>query len=185
VAENETLDLMDRNSGRWRDLWRLISKGAPEAEIREKAITNLYTTFRKISEDIPVAELLSAAAGEDGDLDELARDCRKHREYAQLFKLESAQGLDRQTVAENVALGVIDRFLDQIGMETMRGSNSFDLAELMDRFRGLKRSLNDPIRRFAHQLARSPDRAPRKPPVSKQAKAQRQKQLLTRSLIGR
>lgn len=183
MAENETLDLMHRNSGRWQHLWRLIRDGAPHAQVCEKAIRNLYTTFRKLYEDIPVGAMLRAAAGENGDLEQLVRNCRKHRDYAELFALEARQGFDRETVAANVCMATVERFLDQISLKMMQANDGLDIGECADRFKKYKSSQKEPIQKLARQLARNPDSPPRRPAVPKEARERRQKELLATSLL--
>ena len=183
MAENETLDLMGRNSGRWRHVWRLIRDGASDQQVCEKAIRNLYTTFRKLYEDIPVAAMLRAAAGENGDLEELVRNCRKHRDYAELFPLEARQGFDRETVVANVCTAAVERFLDQIGLEMMQANDGLDFGECADGFSRYKSLLKEPIQKLARQLARNPDTPPRRPAVPKQERERRHKELLATSLL--
>ena len=185
MAENETLDLMGRNSGRWRDLYLLIAKGAGIDEIRDKAVRCLYTTYRKIYEDVPVGDLLRAACGEDGDVEQLARDCRKHTDYVGLFRLEASPGSARKEVARRVTEGIVDRFLDQIGMEMLLSQDTIDVHKLRVLFVSIKSTLADPIDRLSGQLARNPDAAPRRPAATKETRERQQKELLTTSLLGR
>ena len=183
MAENETLDLDGRNSGRWRNLARLIFRRAPNEKVRDKFVRNVCTTLQNIYKDIPVEALLRAAAGEDGDAERLVRDCRKHRDYARLFLHACGQGLDRQGVAEDVCWQIADSILDQIGVTMMQTGEGLDVSQVPARFAAYKLSLSEPIADFAHQMALDPDRAPRRPPVPREVKQQRHRELLTMSLL--
>ena len=185
MAENETLDLMGRNSGRWRDLWRLMEKGERIDEIHEKAVRCLYTTYRRIYEDVPVGDLLRAACGEDGDVEQLARDCRTHTDYVDLFRLEASAGSDRKEVARGVSQGIVDRFLDQIGMKMLLSQDIVDIPKLRGLFASIKSTLAGPIDQLSGQLARNPDAAPRRPAATRETRERQQKELLTTSLLGR
>ena len=185
MAENETLDLMGRNSGRWRELERLIARGTPMAEIRDTAVRCLCTTLKRIYEDVRVGDLLRASCGEDGDIDELARQARKHTDYVDIFRREADPGADRKTIARRVNGWIVDRFLDQIGMEMLMSQETVDVSSLRARFASIRRALAGPIEAVSDQLARNPDKPPRRPAVSKDAAERKRRELLTISLVGR
>ena len=183
MAENEELDLMGKNSGRWRRLRDLIFKGAPLAEIREKTVSNICTTLRKVNEDVPLGELLRATAGENGDPEELVLASSMHRDYTQRFLREAHQGFDRSMVAEKLCTGIAESFFDQIAMEKMGCQSNPNMTELAREFAEYKLSLKGDIQRIARQWSQNPDRPPRRPPVPKEAKERRHKELLNMSLL--
>jgi hypothetical protein len=186
MAENETLDLMHRNSGRWRQLCKRVAAAESDDRITGMAVGCLYKTFQKVCQLIALDDLLSAAAGKDGHIWDIVRGCREGRDYAELFALEAKQGLDRQTIAENVVWATVYKFLDQIKMSVVPSETWPSFRSLEEHcYQSLKQSLGPRIRRLAQQIAQNPGKAPRMPPVSKDAKEKQHKSLLSTSLLNR
>ena len=181
MAENETLHLLYRSGRRWLALARLIAEGAPRRMIQEKAVSNLCKTLRNISSDEPIGHWLRAAAGESGSMEELVRDCRKHRQYAQLFALEAHMGLGREALAETVLRAIADVFLDQIGLHLMNGKRDFGAVAV--RVGECRRVIEEPVRELARRWARNPDKAPRRPQVPQETSVAKHKELLRTSLL--
>jgi hypothetical protein len=185
MAENETLDLWYRNSGRWRDLWRLIIRDAAGEELHRQAEYCLYKTFQNLRKLIPLPEILVAAADGNGDMAEIVRNCNEGREYAQLFRLEANQGLSREAIVGNVAQATLQRFLDQMALKILSDDGRADLGSLGERFAHLKTSLEPSIQRLADQVAQRPDRSPRRRAATPETKAAEHARLLDMSVLGR
>ena len=185
MAENETLDLWHKNSGRWRDLWRLIAQDAAEQDLHRQAEYCLYKTLQKLRDLIPLPEILGATAGESGNIAEIVRNCKQGRDYAQLFRLEASQGLDRKAIVGNVARATFQRFLDQMALKILSDDGRADLNGLGEQFTRLKASLEPSIERLAGQVAQRPDRSPRRRAASPEAKATDHTRLLGMSVLDR
>ena len=181
MAENETLDWLHRSARRWRIVARLIAESAPGERLVEKVTRNLCTTLRNIADDEPVGAWLLAAAGENGNVEEFVRNCRKHRQYAQLFALEGRMGLGRETIAENVLLAIANRRVNQIALHLVDGG--MDMSDVAFRVEGCRRLIDSPVRQLARRWARNPESPPRKPGVSRAVREEERGQLLTMSLL--
>ena len=76
MAENETLNLKDRHSGRWRALMRLVEQGGSVGQVREEAVRCLYAVAKHLHKLLPVTELLAAAGERTVPLQRSSRDAQ-------------------------------------------------------------------------------------------------------------
>lgn len=81
MAENESLDLWDRHSGRWRQLLKKIHSHEPVEEIADEVVRCLYKTSQNLVELLPLHELLDATELGSDRVCEVVRRCRKGRDY--------------------------------------------------------------------------------------------------------
>ena len=65
MAENETLDLWDKQSARWRRLLKRIESDDPVEKITEEVMWCLCKTFQNLTDPLPVEQLLDAAKRDD------------------------------------------------------------------------------------------------------------------------
>ncbi len=185
MAENETLDLKHVNSARWRKLRQLITDGETDEKILTEAEQCLYRTFKNVCKLIPVDRLLSAAAGQNGEIYDIVKGCRMARDYAQLFEREANQGLDRQPIMENVVRATLDNFLDGTEIEAVPSQRWRSFSALNQFYRGLNQLFDETIHKLAQKIVQHPDKPPSLPPLSKEAKEERRRELNKMSLLGR
>lgn len=188
MAENETLDLMDRHSVRWRKLRERIRNNDPIEAIADEGVACLTRTFKSLSGLLPIRELLDANRQGVDAVRKFARRCSKAPDYAELFAQQAAilgsarPYRDPVELVAGVLRATLDKFLDQIGMEVVGSGPWPDMA----RFRILREQLGtqaaDRIDRLAKQIAEHPDKKPRMPRKSAALKDREHHQLLTLSL---
>ncbi len=182
MAENETLNLNDRHSGRWRALMRLVAQGSSIEEVRQEAVRYLHAATKNLVELLPLGELLAAAAGENGPVAEIVARCSKGRDYAQLFERQADRRLTREPIMTNVLVMALESFFDQISLRIVP-SEKWTYPSLV-RFLGeVRKAAMGDIRRLAAKVARNPHEAPRMPALSEAAKEQRRRQLTGMSLL--
>jgi hypothetical protein len=182
MAENETLNLNDRHSGRWRDLMRFVERGSSVDEVRQEAVRCLHAAVKNLVELLPLGELLGAAAGENGPVAEVVARCSKGREYAQLFEGQANRGLTREQTMTNVLVTALESFFDQMSLRIVP-SEKWTYASLVRFFGEVRQAAMGDIRELAADLARHPHEAPRMPALSKAAKDERWRQLTDMSLL--
>lgn len=182
MAENETLDLWDRHSGRWRQLYRKIDSKAPDEEIDREIERCLYSTFKNLPDLLPLRELLDAAERDDQTIHDVVRECRKAREYAEYFDQLAAVHSDPTALVEGVACAVVERFLQQIGMKVVGNGHWPDMARFRVMCEDTMARIQKPVARLAKQVAANPNQKPRMPARSAKQKEQDQRDLLSLSL---
>ena len=121
MAENETLDLWDTHSGRWRQLLSKIENDEPVEKIADEVVRCLYTTFKHLVELLPLERLLEAARKGDPTVRDVVRECREAREYAELFDQLVAIHCDPTALVEGVARAAVERFFEQISAHAWHG----------------------------------------------------------------
>jgi hypothetical protein len=185
MAENETLDLWDRHSGRWRQLLKKIESDEPAEQIADDAVRCLYKTFQNLVELLPLHELLDAAKLGSDRVREGVRRCRKGRDYAEVLAQQSAIHSDPQHIMEGVARATTERFFDLFAMEIVGEDHWPDAA----RFRVLREDVSNLMQAEVAQLARvvaeKPNEKPRMPTRSSEQKENDHRDLLKLSLQPR
>ncbi len=185
MAENETLDLWDRYSGRWKRLLGLVERSEPTDTIADEAVRCLYRTFKNLVELLPLKEMLQAASrGDRAAVDDVVRRCRKARDYAELIAQEAAVTNMPARLLEGVARGAVDEFLDQIGMKVLGDDHWPDLARFRVLRENVERLMRVDITRLARQVAAHPNEKPRMPAKSAEQHEQEQRDLLGMSLAA-
>jgi hypothetical protein len=114
MAENETLDLWHKNSGRWRYLHNKYQIRCSVSAIAEETLSCLSRSLKKISKNIPITDLLDCVS--DGkDVHGIIRNCHFSRDYAELFEIASNKGLrDKTQIMALVLRTICSKFSDQI-----------------------------------------------------------------------
>lgn len=185
MAENETLDLGDRHSGRWRLLLKRFESGEPAEHISGDTVRCLYKTFKNLAELLPLGELLAAARLGAEEVREVVRRCRKGRDYAELFAQQAFIDSDPAQIIEGVARATVDRFLDQIELKVVGVGHWPD----MKRFRIMRDNvitlICGDVTRLARKVAENPNEKPRMPARSADQKQKDQRDLLNQSLRPR
>jgi len=186
MAENETLDLWNRHSGRWQQLLRKIKSGEPANEIADETVRCLYRAFGNLVELLPLGKVLEAVArGDEDAVWAIVRECRSGRDYAELIAQQATIDSDPVRVLEGVARATVERFFDQMGMKVVGDGRWPD----MYRFRLLREDVNTlmqpGIACLARHIAEYPDKKPRTPARSAAQRARDQRDLLSLSLAVR
>jgi len=185
MAENESLDLYYKNSGRWRGAMRMMADGLPADRVAEELLRNLYRTMKNLIKNqlLSVEALYDAATGRRDDLELVVRQAES-TEYARLFAANAFQGLGPVEIVENVLRDTTDRFLDQMGVQLVGGERFAHFAAFRRERDEITYLMNDGVRQLAHTIAQSPRVPPRMPALSVQRRRQAATELMTMSLLG-
>ena len=185
MAENETLNLCDRYSGRWQALMKLITQQPSVDQVGKEAVRCLYSLVKSLYGLLPIADLLAAAAGENGPVAEVVARCPRGRDYAQLVELQAGRGLSKEGIVTNVLTTTLETFSDQISLRLGSESGPWTFSscqrfmkEVMDRSR-------DDIRSLAAKIAAKPSEVPRMPALTAAERVEKDRQLTNMSLLGR
>ena len=165
MAENESLDLMDRNSGRWRKLLKYIETKEPPEKLAPQVLRYLYKLWQNLvkQKGFLLEQMLSAASGESGHIQEIVRRCRSSRDYAKLFEIEARQGGSDQRIIERVNWAIIDRYFDQYE-ERVLGSNEWPSAfEIHGYLAHVKNLIRENVAHLSQRVASHPQSPPRTP----------------------
>lgn len=187
MAENESLDLGHARSGRWRkwaESFRQRRSTPVLAKEGLRSLTKTISNVQKLMENenkVPIKELLVAAEGEDGSMEEVVKRSRCARDYAQLIASQADQGLDRRTIAENMLSLTTDRFLSQIGHDLI--DNGFEDAKSFREFAlSVKEEMLGGIASMASRIVEEPDLPLRMPRQTSSEKDKQQADLLAMSI---
>lgn len=77
MAENERLDVL-RNR-RWLRLMRFIASNPHEGDVTRRLTEAMYRTLRGVGKQIPLEDLLKAAASRQSGFEAAVARCRSHR----------------------------------------------------------------------------------------------------------
>ena len=185
MSENETLDLWDRNSARWRRLQERIKRNDPEEQIADEAMWCLYKTFQSLSELLPLEQLLDAAKRGDQTIHDVVRKCSKARDYAELIEQLAAIHSDPQPLVESVSRAIMDKIFDQIELQVVGDGPWPDLARFRVMCKRVKLLMHDGVGRLARKIADHPNEKPRMPARSADQKEKDQRALQNQSLLPR
>ena len=185
MAENETLDISDRYSGRWRRLLRRIESDDPVEQIADDAVWCLHKTFKNLVELLPVERLLEAATDEDQTIHDVVRECRKARDYAEMFEQLAAIHTDPTALVESVLRATVERFFDQIELEVVGDGHWPDMERFSIMRESVKSLMRDGVARLARKIEDHPNEKPRMPARSAEQKEKDQRDLQNQSLLPR
>ena len=182
MAENETLDISDRYSGRWRRLLKRIESDDPVEQIAVDAVWCLHKTFKNLVELLPVERLLEAATDEERTIRDVVRECRMGREYAELFAQQTAIHTDPVQIVAGVARATVNRFLDQIELKVVGHGHWPDMSRYSAMRENVMALIGDDVTDLARRVADCPNEKPRMLRRSADRVEQDQRDLLSRSL---
>ena len=182
MAENETLDISGRCSGRWRRLLKRIENDDPVEQIADDAVWCLRMTFKNLVELLPLERLLEAATDEHCTIRDVVRECRMGREYADLFVQQTAIHTDPVQIVEGVARATVDRFLDQIELKVVGHGHWPDMPCYHTMRENVMALIRDDVADLARRVADCPNEKPRMPRRSANQVEQDQRNLLSLSL---
>jgi len=190
MAENETLDLWDRDSKRWQRVLEKIKQGCSPAEAAAEAVRSTYKTFQNLhdlfsKQGLSLAQFLQAAERKDGSLGEMVGRCREGRKYAELLQQLAPVHQGTEKLIHAMVVGTVDCFLEQMGVDRqLVGSTVARDAAWFDRFRrDVHEAMEPDVAPLAERLARQPDVKPRMPPRSSQQKDRDHAEELHTSLL--
>jgi hypothetical protein len=114
MAENERLDVL--KNPRWLRVMRFIASGPQEADVARRLAEAMYRTLRNVGKQIPLEELLKAAATRQPDFPDAIAQCR--HDFAEMIERVAADSPAdaAASIAERYVDAVLDRYLDQIGL---------------------------------------------------------------------
>src|SRR5713101_3138317 len=114
MAENERLDVLKNR--RWLRVMRFIASNPHEGDVARRLTEAMYRTLRSVGKQIPLKELLKAAAGREPGFEAAVAQCR--HDFAEMVERLAAEPVadGGPTIAERYVDAVLDRYLDQIGL---------------------------------------------------------------------
>ena len=114
MAENERLDVL--KNPRWLRVMRFIASSPQEVDVARKLAEAMYRTLRNVGKQIPLEELLNAAATRDSGFPDAIAQCR--HDFAEMIERVAADSPAdaAASIAERYVDAVLDRYLDQIGL---------------------------------------------------------------------
>jgi len=185
MAENETLDLWDKHSARWRRLLKRIESDDPVERITDEVMWCLCKTFQNLTDQLPVEQLLDAAKRDDQTIHDVVRECRKARDYAEMFEQLAAIHSDSTALVESVLRATVERFFDQIELKVVGDGHWPDMARFRIMREDVKTRMRDGVGRLARKIADHPNDKPRMPARSADQKEKDQRDLQKQSLLPR
>lgn len=185
MAENETLDLWGRNSGRWQRWLKGIESGERVEWIADEATRCLHLTWKKLVELLPLERLLDAAKLDDQTIHDVVRKCRKGRDYAELFEQLAAIHSDPAALVESVLRATVERIFDQVEFEVVGAGHWPDMVRFRMMRQHVQTLMRDDVGRLARKIAHHPNEKPRMPARSADLKEKDQRDLQNQSLLPR
>jgi len=114
MAENERLDVLQNR--RWLRVMRFIASNPHEADVARRLTEAMYRTLRSVGNQIPIKDLLNAAASREPGFDAAVAQCR--HDFAEMVERVAAGPVadGGPTIAQRYVDAVLDRYLDQVGL---------------------------------------------------------------------
>jgi hypothetical protein len=183
MAENESLELWDRDCRRWLPFLRKIEHGAPVNEIVATGLRCVCGASKRLTSLLPLAEILQAAKRRDHEaIHELVRPCWRARDYGELYEQCARNHSDPYSLEMAVKRQACDTILDQVEREIVRKGNWPDLARFRVRRGQILAAIEDGLPGSARQVVNEPQRKPRMPTRSAAQKEKERGDLLNLSL---
>jgi hypothetical protein len=180
MAENERLDVL--KNPRWLRVMRFIASG-PQAEIPRRLTEAMYRTLRSVGKQIPLEDLLGAAANRDASLPRTLSKCR--HDFAEMLERVAAEPVvdGAPTVSERYVDAVLDRYLDQIAIRLVGGEAFPTFDDFCKQASAWKTQIRPALRRLASDIEIG--QAPRVPPQPAAIRTAEREELLEVSLLTR
>lgn len=179
MAENERLDVL--KNPRWLRVMRFIASSPQEADVARRLAEAMYRTLRNVGKQIPLEELLKAAATRQPDFPDAIAQCR--HDFAEMIERVAADSPTDAvaSIAERYVDAVLDRYLDQIGLRLV-GQEPFPT---FDRFcaqvNEWKARIRPSLKRLASNLESG--QTPRVPAQPTAVRAAEREELMALSLL--
>ena len=180
MAENERLDVL--KNPRWLRVMRFIASG-PQAEIPRRLTEAMYRTLRGVGKQIPLEDLLRAAANRDAGLSAAVSECR--HDFAEMLERVAAEPVvdGAPTVPERFVDAILDRYLDQIAIKLVGGEAFPTFDDFCRQASAWKTQIRPALRRLASDVETG--QAPRVPPQPAAIRTAEREELLEVSLLTR
>lgn len=180
MAENERLDVL--KNPRWLRVMRFIASG-PRAEVPRRLTEAMYRTLRSVGKQIPLEDLLRAAASRDASLPGAVSQCR--HDFAEMLERVAAEPVvdGGPTVSERYVDAVLDRYLDQIAIRLVGGEAFPTFDGFCEQASAWKTQIRPALRRLACDVETG--QAPRVPPQPAAIRTAEREELLEVSLLTR
>ena len=179
MAENERLDVL--KNPRWLRVMRFIASGPKDGEIPRRLTEAIYRTLRSVGKQIPLEDLLRAAATRDAGLPAAVSQCR--HDFAEMLERVTAEPtVDRaSTVSERYVDAVLDRYLDQIAIRLVGGDAFPTFDSFCAQANEWKSRIKPALKRLASKLESG--QAPRVPAQPAATRTAEREELLELSLL--
>lgn len=180
MAENERLDVL--KNPRWLRVMRFIASG-PQAEIPRRLTEAMYRTLRSVGKQIPLEDLLRAAANRDASLPGAVSRCR--HDFAEMLERVAAEPVvdGAPTVSVRFVDAILDRYLDQIAIRLVGGEAFPTFDGFCEQASAWKTQIRPALRRLASDVEAG--QAPRVPPQPAAIRTAEREELLEVSLLTR
>jgi hypothetical protein len=187
MAENESLDLLNKASRRWFDLCRRIAGGASDEEVSQGIVRNIHKAFQNVQKQfaeygVPLGQFISTAVS-GGDLAKLVQACDGH-DYAHLIELEARSSRTPDSLVRNVVGAAVDKFLHQMEHRVVGSEAAATIPEWRRREERWKAKAMVALTELASKLAMNPGERVRMPPRPRAEQALHQKSMTGMSLVA-
>ena len=179
MAENERLDVL--KNPRWLRVMRFIASGPKDGEIPRRLTEAIYRTLRSVGKQIPLEDLLRAAANRDAGLPAAVSQCR--HDFAEMLERVSAEATvdGASTISERYVDAVLDRYLDQIAIRLVGGDAFPTFDSFCAQANEWKSRIKPALKRLASKLESG--QAPRVPAQPAATRTADREELLELSLL--
>ena len=179
MAENERLDVL--KSQRWLRVMRHIASSPQEPDIVRRLTEAMYRTLRSVGKQIPLEDLLKAAANRRPGLS--AEVALYHHDFAEMIERVTNELVadGAPTIAQRYVDAIFDRYLDQIGLKLV-GEGPFPTFDTFcARANTWKLRMEPALKRLASQLESG--HAPRVPAQPAAIRAAEREELMALSML--
>jgi hypothetical protein len=179
MAENERLDVL--KNPRWLRVMRFIASGPKDGEIPRRLTEAIYRTLRSVGKQIPLEDLLRAAATRDAAFPVAVSQCR--HDFAEMLERVAAEPTvdGASTVSERYVDAVLDRYLDQIAIKLVGGDAFPTFDSFCAQANEWKSRIKPALKRLASKLESG--QAPRVPAQPAATRTAEREELLELSLL--
>lgn len=179
MAENERLDVL--KNPRWLRVMRFIASGPKEGEIPRRLTEAIYRTLRSVGKQIPLEDLLRAAATRDAGFPAAVSQCR--HDFAEMLERVAAEPTvdGVSTVSERYVDAVLDRYLDQIAIRLVGGDAFPTFDSFCAQANEWKSRIKPALKRLASKIESG--QAPRVPSQPAATRTAEREELLELSLL--
>jgi len=179
MAENERLDVLKNR--RWLRVMRFIASNPHEGDVTRRLTEAMYRTLRSVGKQIPLEELLKAAANRQPGFEAAAAQCR--HDFAEMVERVAAEpvAVGGPTIAERYVDAVLDRYLDQMGLRLVGAGPFPTFDSFCAQANEWKARIKPALKRLASKLESG--QAPRVPAQPAATREAEREELMALSLL--